>query len=74
MSEEVWIGYGDEECKSCKLIENQGMLKLCKAMVGYTQLQIKYAKEDNWTKAIEYEGFQNDTQGIIGCWPGFVRV
>ena len=74
MNEEIWIGYGDEECRLCILSENPNMLKLCKAMVGYTELQIIAANEQNWGMAIKYEGLQNDTQEIIGCWPGFRRV
>lgn len=74
MSEEKWQGYGDEECRSCKLIEHPSILKLCQAMVGYTALQVQAAKDEDWPKAIKYEGSQNEIQGLIGCWPGFRRV
>lgn len=74
MSEETWQGYGDQECKTCTLIEHSGMLKLCKAMVMYTALQTQAADEKRWGMAIKYEGLQNDLQEAIGCWPGFRRV
>ena len=74
MSEEKWQGYGDEECKTCILIKRPSILKLCMAMVEYTQLEDQAGHDKRWGDAIYYEGQQNTIQEMIGCWPGFRRV